>query len=92
MVEENLISLQERLTSGLAEIRESIHEIHSSSLDLEFQIEQTIREYPDLNIELFYNIREIKDYKLKFDILNLVKESILNTHKHSTGKNMTISV
>lgn len=87
-----LEKLQDRLTTGMKDIRESIHNLHSESLDLEKQILKTIEEYPNLKIELNYNIRENINYELKFDILSIIKETIINSSKHSNGDSMKINL
>lgn len=91
-ISKGLDLLQERLRSGMKEIRQSIHNIHSRSLDLKKQIINTIEEYPNLNIKLNYNIREKLEYELKFDILSIVRETIINTSKHSSGDSMVINI
>ena len=84
--------LQDRLSDGMKDIRYSIHNLHSQSLDLEKQIENIIEEYPNITIFFKYDIRDDLNYSLKFDILSIVKEAIINTNKHSNAKSMHIDI
>ncbi|NLY20426.1 MAG: hypothetical protein GXZ08_04020 [Tissierellia bacterium] len=84
--------LQDRLSAGMKDIRYSIHNLHSQSLDLEKQIKNIIDEYPNIAILLKYDIREDLNYSLKFDILSIVKEAIINTNKHSDANSMNIDI
>ncbi len=87
-----LDKLQGRLTNGMKEIRESIHNLHSESLDLENQILNTISEYPNLDIDINYSINDDYSYGFKFDILTIIRETIVNTSKHSNGNKMRINI
>lgn len=88
----SLHALQDRLSSGMKDIRESIHNMHSESLDLDKAIVDIIANYPNLQISFTYDIRSNLPYSMRLDILSIVKEAILNTSKHSTGRKMSIKL
>lgn len=87
-----LNELQDRLTSGMKDIRQTIHNIYRDSFDLKLQIENIISSFPNLSIDSRYKINSKLDYELKFDILSIIKESITNVNKHSNGSSITINL
>lgn len=87
-----LANLQNRLTDGMRDIRYSIHNIYKDSLDLEMQLKKIGKEYPNLTIDINYDIKSSLEYDLKFDILSIVKESITNVTKHSNANFIKINL
>ena len=91
-LDEPLTLLQDTLNNGMNDIRKSLQGIRDESLDLKSKIESLIDEVPNLNIELIYNIEDDLEYRLKFDILSVIKEAMTNTIKHSNATKLSISV
>lgn len=89
---ENLDILQDTLKNGMEDIRKSIHNLYSESLNLESKIYELARDIPRLDIELNYNISNDSNYELKFDILSIVKEAITNCTKHSNANKLKINL
>lgn len=87
---ENLNILQDTLKNGMKDIRKSIHNLYSKSLDLENKIYELSKDMPKLSIELNYNIIDDLSYDLKFDILSIVKEGMTNCAKHSNADKLEI--
>ncbi len=94
--EKNVISglntLQNTLANGMEDIRKSIHNLYSESLDLEAEIEKLCAEIPNINTEIVYNLEKDLDYNIKFDILSIVKEGITNCIKHSNATKLKITL
>lgn len=88
----NLNTLQKTLTSGMEDIRKSIHNLYSESLDLKFQIEKLCDEIPNIDTEIIYSLEDDLDYNLKFDILSIIKEAITNCIKHSNATKLKITL
>ena len=84
--------LQDTLSNGMEDIRHSIHNIYSDSLDLKGKIYELSDDFPALKIELIYKLSDDLPYALKFDILSIVKESMTNCAKHSTGTKLVINL
>ncbi len=91
-VVENLNILQNTLSNGMEDIRKSIHNLYSESLDLESQIEKLLSEIPNIDTEFLYGLENNLEYNLKFDILSIVKEAITNCIKHSNATKLKISL
>lgn len=87
-----LNTLQNTLSNGMEDIRKSIHNLYSDSLDLENEIEKLCSEIPNIDTEIIYNLGKDLDYNLKFDILSIVKEAITNCIKHSNATKLKINL
>ena len=87
-----LNTLQNTLANGMEDIRKSIHNLYSESLDLEAEIEKLCAEIPNINTEIVYNLEKDLDYNIKFDILSIVKEGITNCIKHSNATKLKITL
>ena len=94
--EDNVISaldiLQNTLSNGMEDIRKSIHNLHSESLDLKAEIEKLCSKIPNIDTEIIYNLEEDLDYNLKFDILSIIKEATTNCIKHSNATKLKITL
>lgn len=89
---DSLNLLQNTLSSGMDDIRNSIHNLYNESLDLKRRIEELCIEVVSLDISLDYNLEEPLHYDLKFDILSIIKESITNCVKHSDASRLNINL
>lgn len=84
--------LQQTLSNGMDEIRNSLKGIRNNSLELESKIQDIIKGIPNLDIKLFYDMERDLEYELKFDIISIIKESITNTIKHSNATILDINL
>lgn len=82
---EKLDVLQDTLTKGMEEIRNSIHNLYNESFDLKEQIEKLCTNVPNKNVELVYKIEDDLSYDIKFDIFSVIREGITNCIKHSNA-------
>lgn len=89
---ESLNLLQNTLSNGMNDIRNSIHNLYNESLDLKKRIEEICSQTSSLDIQLNYNLEDELTYDFKFDILSIVKESITNCVKHSNATELNISI
>ena len=85
-IHDSLSTVQTRMKSGMDDIRQSIHALYSTSLDLESRIEELLIEMTGFETELQYKIISELPYQLKLDLLAITKESLTNVRKHSSGK------
>ena len=94
--ESNVISglntVQNTLSNGMEDIRKSIHNLYSDSVDLQAEIDKLCSQIPNMDTELIYNLEEDLDYNLKFDILSIIKEAITNCIKHSNANKLKINL
>lgn len=84
-IKDGLNQLQDTLSHGMNDIRDSIHNLHKESFDLKMKIEELLDELHNIDTNLNYRIEEELPYELKFDIVSIIKEGITNCVKHSNA-------
>ncbi|MGO1468821.1 MAG: sensor histidine kinase [Tissierella sp.] len=89
---QGLDTLQNTLSSGMSDIRDSIHNLYNESLDLKRRIKDICDEVNSLDIDLIYKLEGPLTYDFKFDILSIIRESITNCLKHSNATKLHISL
>ncbi|NLY45789.1 MAG: two-component sensor histidine kinase [Tissierella sp.] len=92
LTNEGLAQLQDTLSNGMDDIRNSIHNLHRESFDLKSRIDHLLGEMQNIDVELSYRIEEDLSYDLKFDIVSVIKEGITNCVKHSDATKLNISL
>ncbi|MDO4719179.1 MAG: histidine kinase [Peptostreptococcaceae bacterium] len=84
-------TLQKTLSSGMLDIRQSLHHLHSSSLALEEEMKNLAAKEPGLFVDFRFQANEDRmDYALKFAVLSVVKEALTNIRKHSDADKVKI--
>lgn len=90
---EPLESLRSTLDSAMTSIRESVHDLHDDSIDLEKVINDSIstvdsRFTVDLDCDISANVPG----NIKLCIIGVVKEGLSNAIKHSSGDHISIVI
>lgn len=85
-IHRSLSTLQERLQTGMDDIRGSIHSLYSTSFNLKIRIEQLLEEMYTYEKEFHFKVKMQLPYQIKLDLVAIVKESLTNIKKHSDGK------
>lgn len=92
----NLTPLLEQLDNSLNiamdEMRISVHNQHSDSINLKYELEKIITNFKYCKIYLDYNLELTLSSKTKYTIINIVKEALNNTSKHSNASYVKISL
>lgn len=91
-VKDGLVSVKETLSTGMDSIRESIHNLHEDSMNLEDKINEFIDEFTYCDIEFKYNVTTEFNMKAKYTIVFVVKEALANIMKHSKATHATIII
>ncbi|MBQ2983079.1 MAG: hypothetical protein IJD58_13335 [Lachnospiraceae bacterium] len=89
---EPLMALKGSLDTAMNNIRESVHDIKDEALDLEYMINDIVKEYDNLNIELDYDMSKYAAKELKYCYVAIIKEALTNTVKHSNATKVQIVV
>lgn len=92
IVRENLIKLKDSLTGGMNSIRNSIHNIHETSVDLHAKLEGLLQDFTFCDTYLDYNITNIPNAKATYSIIYIVREALSNIIKHSNATHVTVSL
>ncbi|MCR4887915.1 MAG: sensor histidine kinase [Ruminococcus sp.] len=92
-LKEPLESLRSTLDSAMTSIRQSVHDLHDDSVDLRKVIDDSASSVGErFSVTVEYDISDDVPAKVKLCIAGIVKESISNAVKHSTGDRIFISV
>ena len=90
---EPLESLRSTLDSAMTSIRESVHDLHDDSIDLEKVINDSIKTVDSrFNVTLDCDVGENIAGNIKLCILGVVKEGLSNAVKHSNGDRISIVI
>ncbi|MDO5726213.1 MAG: histidine kinase [Tissierellia bacterium] len=81
-IKSGLTDMQKNLQSGMEDIRTTLHQLKSDSIELEDKLNEIIEE---LNLEIRYQIRGCDkiNFNLKLELISLIKECLTNVIKHS---------
>lgn len=80
---ENLITLKETLSSGMDSIRQSIHDLHDSSIDLHAEIYRILKGFTFCPVDFIDDLEEKPDLPVIYCLLAVIKEALSNISKHS---------
>lgn len=89
---EPLNYLDETIQEGMDNIRESVHNLHDDSLNLEQSLTYIVDSFQEFPIEFNYAVKHNLSASLKMDFLMIVRESLANIMKHSNGTKVLIEV
>ncbi len=92
VVKENLELIKVTLSDSMTSIRESVHDLHNESLDLQTEIQKLINNFTFCNIHLDYDISPDIPRNLKYSFIAILKESLSNIVKHSTATHVHVVI
>jgi signal transduction histidine kinase len=90
VIRESLQVLQNSLSSGMDEVRLSIHDLHDESIDLAREIQLRIKEFTFCPVTLKYNLTVQPDKKIRYALLSILKEGLSNIARHSNATEVTV--
>lgn len=88
---ESLKNIKNTLSTGMDNIRNSIHNIHEDSMDLHTKLQVIVTNFIFCTARLDYRVDTDLDLKTKYSILFIVKETLSNVMKHSNATEVQIS-
>lgn len=90
---EQLRSINETLNSAMTSIRESVHDLHDDSIDLEQSLREILKS-SDTRFEtrLDYTVSKDVSRNVKYCMISILKEAVSNTVKHSNADKITVIV
>ena len=91
-LEKPLAQLQSTLDTAMDSMRKSVHDLHDESIDLRTALNDVIRNVQGTKIHMDYDMSDRLPKEIKYSFINIVKEAINNTLKHSNGDHMDIRV
>lgn len=79
-----LTSVKENLDCAMNNIRQSVHDLHDESIDLEQSVKELTAELtPRFKCSLNYDIASKLERNYKYAIIGIIKEAVSNIMKHS---------
>ncbi len=87
-----LLSLKETLNDAMNSIRESVHDLHDDSIDLQANINSLIQKFPDYKVTFDYDMSEHISKNVKYCFIMIIKEAFSNVAKHSDADCIDIIV
>ncbi len=87
-----LDQLQSTLDTAMDSMRKSVHDLHDESVDLKIAINDLIADVHGIDIHIDYDVTAPVPRDIKYSFINIIKESVNNTLKHSNGDHMDIKL
>lgn len=91
-IKKHLNILKTTLSSGMDNIRTSIHNMHDEYVDLENEINNITKNFTFCDISVNYDVKSNPDKKYKICFISIIKESLSNVIKHSDATKVNISI
>lgn len=89
-ISNGLIQLQDRLKTGMEDIRTSIHHLYDTSIDFKSRLESYLNGMTNYHTDYQYGLESQLPHELKIDLLSIVREGLTNITKHSDADSVTV--
>ncbi|MDN5307946.1 MAG: hypothetical protein PWP16_1309 [Eubacteriaceae bacterium] len=87
-----LTQMKETLTEAMDSIRNSVHDLHEESFDLEVEIQTLINQFSFCPVAYKYDIANNPPKEIKYCFIAVIKEALSNVIRHSNGNQVKITV
>ncbi len=92
-LKEPLEELRNTLDQAMTSIRESVHDLHDESIDLQAVLQEILRTAEHrFETKLSYNVEGAMPSPIKLCIAGVAKEAVSNAVRHSNGTSLTVVV
>lgn len=86
-----LVAINDTLSQAMNNIRESVHDLHNESLDLQQALREVTDEFKDkYEIAFAYDMSTEVPRNVKYCFLAIVKEALANVVRHSNATRVTL--
>ncbi|WKY48043.1 histidine kinase [Eubacteriaceae bacterium ES3] len=89
---EGLTKIKETLTEAMDSIRNSVHDLHEESFDLEVEIQSLLNQFTFCPVTFEYDILDNPSKEIKYCFVSVVKEALSNVIRHSNGNLVKVRV
>ncbi len=89
-LKESLTTINTTLSQAMSSIRESVHDLHDQSVDLNMQIEELLSRFTFCETYFENQLMTQPDKILKLALISIVKEALSNVMKHSDATQVRI--
>lgn len=84
-LDEPLSQLDTTLNQAMNSIRQSVHDLHDSSVNLRESLEALIRDFTFCPVALDYEMSPELPKELKYSLISITKEALVNIARHSNA-------
>ncbi len=89
---EGLIQIKETLSEAMDSIRNSVHDLHDESLDLQVELQTLIKNFEFCPVKFDYDVESPLDKEVKYCFIAVVKEAFSNIIRHSRATEVAVTV
>lgn len=89
-ISDSLSSIKDTLCVAMDSIRNSVHDLHEKSIDLQEEIKSLINNFKFCAVEFYYDIESSMEKNQKYSFISITKEALSNIIKHSNATNVSI--
>ncbi|MBQ1597415.1 MAG: histidine kinase [Candidatus Weimeria sp.] len=82
--------LARTLDDSMKKMRESVHDLHDDSIDLEKNFQEILGELKDFRVELEADFEDSIPRKVKLSLIGILQEAVTNIVKHSSGDQVRV--
>lgn len=87
-----LLALRETLSAGMDSIRQSVHDLHEDSMDLEAQLISLVNGFSFCPLRLDYDVQTPPPLKVRYAFAAIAKEGLSNIMRHSDATTAVLTV
>nr|WP_314276708.1 histidine kinase [uncultured Peptostreptococcus sp.] len=87
-----LNEIKNTLSEGMTEVRRSLHNLQSESINLKSEIDKLIDEFTFCRVNFSYGLTSDFDMAFKYSIIYIIKEALTNVGKHSNASLVNITL
>lgn len=91
-LEKPLNDLHQTISTGMDNIRTSVHKLYADAIDLPMEIETLFKHCTFCECKLDYHIPHPLKDDIKIHLLTIIKESLNNTMKHSNAQHFHVQL
>lgn len=91
-LDDSLETIKITLSDAMDNVRQSVHDLHDESIDLETEIKRLINDFCFCEITYEYDMELVGNRILKYCFLAIIKEALSNVMKHSNATKVHIIV
>ncbi len=89
---ESLKLVKETLSEAMDSIRNSVHDLHEESIDLQYEIQKLIDNFKFCTVKFDYDVEANIDRDIKYCFITVAKEALSNTLKHSNATDVSVII
>lgn len=87
-----LADLKDCLDEAMTSIRQSVHNLHDESIDLEQTVRNLTKDMTEYQMKLEYDMSDKIPREVKYCLISIVREGLSNIIRHSSGDKIRISI